>query len=227
MSLKTPERSSRCDARMLKRDDKLVCLPSHGENRGSSPLGSANDFSNLAPKRSLVWPASPTFLQWTVLQTIGSRSRCDRRLEEAGSDLRHRRAGIGAKDAYAPHRGAAPWSKLNMRASCSAFAHVGGLPPSRKSSRGGAKKSITSVSSRNHASCSVPPGMTTTSHLPADPLFAAEAEFHLAFEHPHDLLICVTVRLDMDAGPDAPPYDHSLVAGENAAADLFADPLLR
>jgi hypothetical protein len=38
-----------------------------------------------------------------------------------------RRNGIGAKDAYAPHRGAAPWSKLNMRASCSAFAHVGGL----------------------------------------------------------------------------------------------------
>jgi hypothetical protein len=35
-------------------------------------------------------------LQWTVLQTISSRSRCDRRFEEAGSDLRgHRRAGIG------------------------------------------------------------------------------------------------------------------------------------
>jgi len=76
-----------------------VVSPSHGENRGSSPLGSANDFSNLAQKRSLVWPASPTFLQWTVLQTIGSRSRCDRRLEEVGSDLRHRRAGIGAKPA--------------------------------------------------------------------------------------------------------------------------------
>src|SRR6266566_242424 len=41
-----------------------------------------------------------------------------------------------------------------------------GLPPSRKSSRGGAKKSITSVSSRNHASCSVPAGMTTTSPRP-------------------------------------------------------------
>jgi hypothetical protein len=24
-----------------------VCLPSHGENRGSSPLGSANDFKHL------------------------------------------------------------------------------------------------------------------------------------------------------------------------------------
>jgi hypothetical protein len=35
--------------------------------------------------------------------------------------------------------------------------------------------------------------------LPADPLFAAEAELHLALEHPHDLLICVTVRLGTDA----------------------------
>src|SRR5262245_7963602 len=61
----------------------------------------------------------------------------------------------------------------------------------------------------------------------ADPLFAAEAKLHLAFEHPHDLLICVTVRLDMDASPDAPPYEHSLITGENAAADLFADLLLR
>jgi hypothetical protein len=30
----------------------------------------------------------------------------------------------------------------------------------------------------------------------------------------------------MDASPDAPPYDHSLVAGENAATDLVADSLL-
>jgi hypothetical protein len=61
----------------------------------------------------------------------------------------------------------------------------------------------------------------------ADPLFAAEAELHLALEHPNDLLICVTVRLDMDPGPDTPPYDHPLVAGENAAADLLLDLLLR
>jgi hypothetical protein len=61
----------------------------------------------------------------------------------------------------------------------------------------------------------------------ADPLFAAEAELHLALEHPNDLLICVTVRLDMDPGPDTPPYDHPLVAGENAAADFFADLLTR
>ena len=61
----------------------------------------------------------------------------------------------------------------------------------------------------------------------ADPLFGAEAELHLALEHPNDLLICVTVRLDMDAGPDAPPHDHPLVTRENAAADLFANLLLR
>jgi hypothetical protein len=36
----------------------------------------------------------------------------------------------------------------------------------------------------------------------------------------------VTVWLDMDAGPDAPPYDHHLVTREYAAADLFADLLL-
>jgi hypothetical protein len=35
-----------------------------------------------------------------------------------------------------------------------------------------------------------------------------------------------TVRLDMDTGSEAPPYDHPLVAGENAAVDLFADLLL-
>jgi hypothetical protein len=69
--------------------------------------------------------------------------------------------------------------------------------------------------------------MTTTVAWAADPLFVAEAELHLAFEHPYDLLICMTVRLDMDAGPNAPPNDHPLVAGENAAADFFGNRLLR
>ena len=32
----------------------IALAPSHGENRGSSPLGSANDFSLLVPKWSLV-----------------------------------------------------------------------------------------------------------------------------------------------------------------------------
>jgi hypothetical protein len=48
--------------------------------------------------------------------------------------------------------------------------------------------------------------------LTADPLFGAEAKLHLALEHPHDLFMWVTVRLDMDAGPDAPPDHHPLVA---------------
>jgi hypothetical protein len=63
--------------------------------------------------------------------------------------------------------------------------------------------------------------------LAADPMFGAKAELHLALEHPHDLFICVTVRLDMDPGRDAPPYDHPLTPRKNAAADLFADLLLR
>src|SRR5215471_20085447 len=58
------------------------------------------------------------------------------------------------------------------------------LPPSRKSSRGGAKKSIASLSSEE------PSLVLRTSRndddvaLAADPLFAAEAELHLALEHP-------------------------------------------
>ena len=58
----------------------------------------------------------------------------------------------------------------------------------------------------NQTSCSSePPGLTMTS---PDPLFGAEAELHLALVHLNDRLICVTVRLDMDAGPNAPPDDH-------------------
>jgi len=42
----------------------------------------------------------------------------------------------------------------------------------------------------------------------ADPLFGADAKLHLALVHLNDRLICVRVRLDMDAGPNAPPDDH-------------------
>jgi hypothetical protein len=56
------------------------------------------------------------------------------------------------------------------------------LPPTRKSSRGGEKKSITSVSSPNHALCSVPHGMTTTSPCLQSRCFATKAEIHLAFQ---------------------------------------------
>jgi hypothetical protein len=66
---------------------------------GEGEMLYGKDFSSLAPKRSLVWPASPTFLQWTGASDDRFEVTCDRRLEEAGSDLRHRRAGIGAKPA--------------------------------------------------------------------------------------------------------------------------------
>src|SRR6266498_2462072 len=55
---------------------------SHGENRGSSPLGSANNFNDLAGTKLDLWATSPTFLQWTLLPKIGSRSPCDLPLEE-------------------------------------------------------------------------------------------------------------------------------------------------
>ena len=51
--------------------------------------------------------------------------------------------------------------------------------------------------------------------LAADPPFSAEAELHPALEHPNDLLICVTVRLDIDTAPIA-------VSSLQHAAALFA-----
>src|SRR5262249_31689243 len=70
--------------------------PSHGENRCSSPLGSANDFNDVVALEACRLATSPTFLQWTVLSKIGSRPPCDRRLEEAEDWRSPRRAGIGA-----------------------------------------------------------------------------------------------------------------------------------
>src|SRR5262245_963308 len=114
-----------------------------------------------------------------------------------------------------------------MRASCSAFAYVGGFAADEEVVARRreeidylgvfAEPYLVLCTSRNDDNVT----------LAADPLFTAEAELHLALEHPHDLLIWVTVRLDMDASPDPPPYDHPLVAGENAAADLIADLLLK
>ena len=54
-----------------------------------------------------------------------------------------------------------------------------GLPPSRKSSRGGAKKSITSLSSRKPCLVLRTSRNDDDVALVADPLFAAEAELHL------------------------------------------------
>src|SRR5262245_39872894 len=61
---------------MLKRDDKLVCLPSHGENRGSSPLGSANIFKDLAdcdPSASNTCPINVCGQRWTIRFASGPR----------------------------------------------------------------------------------------------------------------------------------------------------------
>jgi hypothetical protein len=65
--------------------------PSHGENRGSSPLGSANDFKVLVPNYVCQLAASPTFLQWTLLQTISSRPPCVRVVRRCADDMGERR----------------------------------------------------------------------------------------------------------------------------------------
>src|SRR5258708_3004352 len=61
----------------------------------------------------------------------------------------------------------------------------------------------------------------------ACPLLRPQAGLQRALQHPHDLPIRVTVRLDINTGPDAPPHEHCLITGENAADDLFAALLLR
>src|SRR5262249_8952701 len=114
-----------------------------------------------------------------------------------------------------------------MRASCSTFADVGGFSAGEE---GGAPKREEINHFRGFAEPSLVLRASPNDHdvaRAADALFAAEAELHLALEHPHDLFIFVSVRLNMDASPDAPPYEHSLITGENAAADRFADLLLR
>src|SRR5262249_36368482 len=55
----------------------------------------------------------------------------------------------------------------------------------------------------------------------------ADAEFHAALEHPHDLLVRMAVGGGVRAGLDAPPYDHALLAGDEPPADLVGDALLR
>src|SRR6516165_7216865 len=90
MSWETPERSSRCDARMLERDDKLVCLPSHGENRGSSPLGRASKIKYFCKRRGPRPTLKPPFQgdhRWQDRQAINgvnsSRLAISRRVTRA------------------------------------------------------------------------------------------------------------------------------------------------
>jgi hypothetical protein len=70
-SLRRPNARSRtCWSQCGEHNRTAPESPSHGENRGSSPLGSAKYFKYLA-QLSLAQPAlSPTFLQWTVLSKL-------------------------------------------------------------------------------------------------------------------------------------------------------------
>src|SRR5262245_64896588 len=106
-----------------------------------------------------------------------------------------------------------PSKRITHCVQCSAFAHVGGFAAHQE------------VLARrceeiDHLSVFAKPCLVLRTSrndhdvaLAADPLFGAEAELHLALEHPRDLFICVTVRLNMDAGPYAPPDKHPLITG--------------
>ena len=102
----------------------------------------------------------------------------------------------------------------------------GGGPPARKSSRGGANTSITSVSSGKKPSCSMPPGITTMVARHANAALAAEPEFHLALEHIGDLLVVMFMGSGVRAGLHAPPHHHTPIAGGDFAGDLVGDALL-
>ena len=79
---------------------------------------------------------------------------------------------------------------------------------------------------RNRPRVRSPAKMTATTSPRPQTRLSLPNEVHPAPEHPNDLLVWVTVRLDMHASPDTPPYDHPLVAGENAPASVFTDLLL-
>ena len=83
-------------------------------------------------------------------------------------------------------------------ATCSAFAHVGGFAAEQAVVARGCEEI-------DHLGVVAEPGLVLRTSrndhevaLAADPLFGAKAELH-SVEDPHDLLICVTMRLDMDA----------------------------
>jgi hypothetical protein len=125
------------------------------------------------------------------------------------------------------HRlGLSEYSSARMVAGLAIFAHVGRFPPEQEfGTRRGEEIDHLGIFAKPGVMLCTSPNDHDVA-LAADPLFAAEAELHLPLQHSDDLLIGVTVRPDMDTGPDTPPYDHALAAGEDAAADLFAELLL-
>src|SRR5262249_15881161 len=56
---------------------------------------------------------------------------------------------------------------------------------------------------------------------------AADAEIHLALEHPDDLLVRMPVRTGVRARLDFPPHDHSMLSRNDAALDFIGDALPR
>src|SRR5262245_37124072 len=55
----------------------------------------------------------------------------------------------------------------------------------------------------------------------------ADAEIHLALEHPNDLLVRMLMRAGMRARLDFPPHDHSMLSRKNAALNSVSDTLPR
>src|SRR5262245_19138681 len=57
--------------------------------------------------------------------------------------------------------------------------------------------------------------------------FVADAEIHLALEHPNDLLVRMPMRAGVRARLDSPPHDHSMLARNNAVLNFVSDALPR
>src|SRR5947209_4785567 len=56
---------------------------------------------------------------------------------------------------------------------------------------------------------------------------AADAEIHLALEHPNDLLVRMLMRTGMRARLDFPPHDHSMLPRKDATLNFISDTLPR
>jgi substrate-binding protein of zinc uptake complex component A len=86
--------------------------------------------------------------------------------EDAWIDVMMQRAANPRTASRTSITSSAPSPPRSSKPGAQPFRMYAGTSGVRKSSRGGAKMSITSVSSRNHASCSTPPGITARSPGP-------------------------------------------------------------
>src|SRR4030095_896067 len=103
----------------------------------------------------------------------------------------------------------ARWPPRSGRRRAQPFRMYAGTSDVRKSARGGAKTSITSVSSGNHASCSTPPGIRPRSPGP---------QTRVSLPRRNSIFPFSTQKI-CSCGPD----DHFLVTGEDAERDLVGD----